>query len=61
MIQQANEAGFPLIVLPPDMQFSVLPRYFPDELTLSPTALYVKYPFCKPDADTDHHEGANLR
>lgn len=39
MIQQANEAGFPLIVLPPDMQFSRITQVLSDELTRRRTAL----------------------
>lgn len=39
MIQQANETGFPLIVLPPDMQFSRITQVLSDELTRRRTAL----------------------
>lgn len=61
MIQQANEAGFPLIVLPPDMQFSRITQVLSDELTRSPDCAFAKYPFCKPDADPDHHRGSQSR
>ena len=39
MIDQAEEAGFPLIVLPPDMQFSHITKVLSDELTRRRTAL----------------------
>ena len=39
MIQHANEAYFPVIVLPPDMQFSRITRVLSDELTRRRTAL----------------------